>query len=176
MNFLKTLKSDLARITKPTIRGFLKNYFFPRGGVFRYIVWFRIMQKVKSNRILEIILGFPIYLIHRHYEYKYGIHANTNIEVGEGLFIVHGDGVHLNCTKIGKNFTCYQGATLGANKGGIPTVGDNVTVYTNAVVVGNIHLGDSCTVAASAYMDKDVPDNAVVAGIPAKVIKIKETK
>lgn len=131
------------------------------------------MQKVKSGKFLRVMFSLPVYLIHRHYEYKYEIHANTNINVGEGLFIVHGDGVHLNCAKIGKNFTCFQGATLGANKGGIPTIADNVTVYANAVVVGNIHLGDGCVVGANAYVDKDVPENAVVAGIPAKIIKMK---
>lgn len=79
---------------------------------------------------------------------------NTNMEfmrtqilkMGEGLFIVYGDGVCLNAKKIRKNFTCYQGVTLGSNKGGILSVKDNVTVYTNAVVVGNIHLGDGCSV------------------------------
>lgn len=129
------------------------------------------MQKVKTVKFLKITIGFPVYLIHRHYEYKYGIHANTNIEIGKGLLIVHGDGVHLNCSKIGENFTCFQGVTLGANKSGIPTVGNNVTVFTNAVVVGNIHLGYGSSVGANAYVDKDVPENTVVAGIPAKVIK-----
>ena len=152
---------------------FYKSLYFSKGGVFRYIVWFRIMQKVKQNKISKFILGLPVYIIHRHYEYKYGIHINTNIEVGEGLFIVHGDGVHLNCSKIGKNFTCYQGVTLGAGKNGIPLVCDNVTVYTNAVVVGNITLNNNCSIGANAFVSKDVPENSVIAGIPAKIIKEK---
>lgn len=173
MKLIKTLKKDFSRIATPSLWNFIKFYTFPRGGEFRYIVWFRIMQKVKQNKLSKILLGIPTYIIHRHYEYKYGIHINTNIEVGEGLFIVHGDGVHLNCSKIGKNFTCYQGATLGAGKGGIPVVYDNVTVYTNAVVVGDITLNNGCSVGANAFVSVDVPENAVVAGVPAKIIKEK---
>lgn len=170
MSLISFLKSDLARITTPSLYNFFKIYIMPRGSVFRYIVWFRIMQFVKKNKITKLLLGGGVYLIHRHYEYKYGIHANTNIEVGKGLLIKHGDGVYLNCTKIGKNFTVYQGVTLGADKNGIPTVEDNVTVYTNAVVVGNITLHSGCHVGANAFLNKSVDANKTVVGVPAKEV------
>lgn len=112
-----------------------------------------------------------VYLIQRHYEYKYGIHANANIYVGEGLHIMHGDDVHLNCEYIGKNYTVFQGTTLGAKHGGKPTVMDNVTVYTNSVVCGNIILHNGCSVGAQSYLDKDVDEGMFVAGVPAKIIK-----
>lgn len=130
------------------------------------------MQAVKKNKILMFFLGGSVYLIHRHYEYKYGIHANTNIEIGERLLIKHGDGVYINCTKIGRNFTVYQGVTLGADKTGIPMVEDDVTVYTNAVVVGNVILHSGSVIGANAFVNKNVEEHSIVVGVPArKIIK-----
>ena len=66
-SFVKTLKKDLARLCNPSIKGFLKEYFFPRGNTFRYVFWFRLMQAVKKNIITKIMFGFPVYLMFRHY-------------------------------------------------------------------------------------------------------------
>lgn len=55
--------------------------------------------------------------------------------------------------------------------GGVPTVGDNVTVYTGATVVGNVHLGDGCVIAAGVVVTTDVPANTLYAGVPAKHVK-----
>lgn len=108
----------------------------------------------------------------RHYEYKYGIHADTNIHIGKGLQIAHGDGVYLNCSYIGDNVTIYQSVTLGAKERyEIPRVEDNVTIYAGAVCVGNIILKDGCTIGANAYVQHDVEANQTVAGVPAKPLK-----
>lgn len=172
-SFVKTLKKDLARLCNPSIKGFLKEYFFPRGNTFRYVFWFRLMQAVKKNIITKIMFGFPVYLMFRHYEYKYGIHTNTNIKVGGGLKIVHGDCVYINCREIGENFTIYQGVTTGVSRdiGDIPLIKDNVKIYANSVVCGNITLDNNCCVGANSFVNFDVESNTVVAGCPAKVIK-----
>lgn len=139
--------------------------------MFRYVFWFRIMCYVKQRNIIKILFGFPVYLVFRHYEFKYGIHLNTNIQVGKGLKIVHGDGVYLNCKEIGEMFTVYQGVTLGVNgESGVPTVGNHVTVCTNSTVVGDIILGDNCNIGANSFVSHDVPCNTTVAGSPAKPI------
>lgn len=145
----------------------------PRGTVFRFDVWFRLLQWSRLTRLRKILISPVIYLILRHYEYKYGIHANANIYVGEGLLIKHGDCVYLNCEYIGENFTVYQGVTLGVKHRGRPTILDNVTVYTNSVVCGEITLHDGCVVCAQSYLDKDVAEGVYVAGVPAKEITRK---
>jgi serine acetyltransferase len=162
---LKTyIKSDLARLDHPSFRNFFRYYFFPQGTTFRYQTWFRLMQFVKNSRLLKYTVGPVVYLMFRHYEYKYGIHLNSNTPVGKGLCIVHGNGVYLNCRSIGDNFTCYQNVTLGKSRGGgIPSIGNNVTVFTGSVVVGNIMLNDSCTIGALSFVDKDVDQEALVA-------------
>ncbi len=140
--------------------------------MFRFTFWFRVLLYFKHEfgKYGSVI---PYYIL-RHYEYKYGIHANSNINVGEGLHIVHGDGIHLNCKEIGRNFTVYQGVTLGVDKnGGIPTICDNVSIYPNAVVVGDIIIGNGATIGANSFVNRDVACGDVIAGCPAKSIRIK---
>ena len=92
--------------------------------------------------------------------------------VGNGFKVLHPNGVYLNCRAIGENFTCYHNVTIGSKRGvGIPSVGNNVTVYAGAVIIGNVTLHDGCVVAANAFVNHDVEANTVVAGVPAKVIK-----
>ena len=167
-----TLKKDLARLTTPNFKGFIKEYFYPQGNMFRYVFWFRLMTKVKRTKGLQLLAPFA-YLIFRHYEFKYQIHANTNIHVGAGLKIVHGDGGYLNACYIGDNFTCYQTVTLGAKRG-LPTIEDNVTIYPGSVVVGGVLLNKGCVIGANSFVNKDVPMNEIWAGVPAKKIGTAE--
>lgn len=168
------IKSDLERIAEPTLKNFLKEYFSPTSICFRYVVNLRVVQAAKkANTLVKYIVGGPAYLRLIQRENKYGIHTNTNILIGKGLHIVHAGGVFLNVTSIGDNFTVLQNVTFGRRFAGdqIPTIGNNVTVCTNAVVCGGIMLHDGCTVGANSYVNQDVPANSLVAGSPAKVIK-----
>ena len=53
---------------------------------------------------------------------------------------------------------------------GHPVIGDNVVAYAGAKIIGNVHVGNNVVIGANAVVTKDVPDNAVVVGVPAKVI------
>lgn len=72
---------------------------------------------------------------------------------------------------IGNDCRIYQHVTIGAGKGGYPIIGNNVTIYANSVVVGNIRIGDNCIIGANSFVNVDVPDNTVYAGVPAKFIR-----
>jgi serine O-acetyltransferase len=92
--------------------------------------------------------------------------------------VVHNGNVFLNAQSVGDNFTIYQGVTVGdkLNYDGksekqIPTIKDNVTICTGAVVFGNITLNDNCVVGCNRVVTKNVEENTVVAGAPAKIIK-----
>ena len=77
--------------------------------------------------------------------------------------------------KIGTNLTIYPGTIVGrTGDGGVPTIGDNVFIGGGAKIFGGIKVGNNVTIAANSVVVKDVPDNAVVGGIPAKIIKFKE--
>lgn len=164
MRVLDEIFADLARITKPTVGNAIRWYFLPRGESFPYDVWLRLLQGVRRHRMLKLIFGPFVYWRYRHFEFKYGIHGNANIEIGPGLHVVHGPN-NLNAEKIGKNFTVRQFVTIGEHKGGRPTIGDNVTINPSAVVVGPIKLGDGCVIGALSYVSHDVPARMVVKGV-----------
>ena len=52
----------------------------------------------------------------------------------------------------------------------MPQIGDNVTVFSGAVVAGPVKIGDNSAIGANAVVTQDVPDNVIVGGIPAKII------
>ena len=77
---------------------------------------------------------------------------------------------------MGENCEVFQNVTIGSNrkeKEGrfMPIIGDNVSIGAGAVVVGAITIGNNVKIGANSYVDKDIPDNVVVAGAPAKIIK-----
>ena len=63
--------------------------------------------------------------------------------------------------------------TVGFGKGGKPVIGDNVRIYTGAVVAGKIHIGNNVTIAANSMVRQDIPDNCLVYGNPC-IIKRKQ--
>ena len=93
------------------------------------------------------------------------------LTIGGGFLAYHPYSTVLNAEKIGKNFTCLQCTTLGYGTGGKPIIGDNVLLGANVVVIGGIHIGDNVKFGAGSVVVKDIPDNCVAAGNPARVIK-----
>lgn len=84
--------------------------------------------------------------------------------IGKGALFEHNYATYLNAERIGENFRCLQLVTLGNGKGGRPTIGDNVSIYTGATVFGGIKIGNNVTIGAGAVVFKDVPDNCTVIG------------
>ena len=112
----------------------------------------------------------------------YQVKIPENIKLPhQGVGLVIGPGVIL-----GNNCKIYHNVTLGAKdnyakkcvdsdvwgkKDGFPRIGDNVLIGTGACVLGNIKIGNNVIIGANSVVLSDVPDNVVVAGNPAKVIK-----
>lgn len=99
--------------------------------------------------------------------------------VGPGLVIHHGHSSRVGSKHIGKNCQIWHNVTIGINKsfvGDRPIIGDNVCIYTGAIIYGGITIGDNATIAAGSIVYRDVPANAVVAGNPAYVIKLNGEK
>ena len=106
------------------------------------------------------------------------IHPRANI--GKNLFIDHGMGVVIGETsEIGDNVTIYHMATLGGISPSVnsneqrnikrhPTLKDNVVVGSGAQILGPVTVGKNAKIGANAVVTKDVPENAVMVGIPAK--------
>jgi len=114
-----------------------------------------------------------------------GIEIHPKAKIGKNLFIDHGMGVVIGETsEIKDNVTIYHMVTLGGISPSInsneqrdikrhPTLEDNVVVGSGAQVLGPVIVGKNAKIGANAVITKDVPENAVMIGVPAKNINTK---
>ena len=95
-------------------------------------------------------------------------------KIGKGMNTAHPYATVLNAESIGDNFSFLHCTTLGKKDGKRPIIGDNVSLGAHVLILGGIRIGNNVTVGAGAVVVKDVPDNAVVVGNPARIIKYNE--
>ncbi|WP_299226427.1 serine acetyltransferase [uncultured Psychroserpens sp.] len=97
--------------------------------------------------------------------------------VDGGLMCYHPFASVINAKSIGKNFEFRNGLTIG-NKSNdnrkLPTIGNDVVVGANVVIIGDITIGDNVIIGAGSVVVKDVPSNTIIAGNPAKIIQSQE--
>jgi len=137
----------------------------------RFMVTLRACQYFHKFNPLGII--FRIW--NKRLRVKYGLQFSHICTIGKGLYMAHYGNIVINSNVvIGKNCNIAQGVTLGNTKRGKrignPVVGNRVWIGTNAVVVGGITIGDDVMIAPLSFVNFDVPNKAVVAGNPAKII------
>ena len=104
-----------------------------------------------------------------------GIEIHPGAQIGEGLFIDHGEGVVIGETAVvGTDVTIYHGVTLGGTSlepgKRHPTIGDRVTVGAGAKVLGPVKVGSDSRIGANAVLVRSVDDHSVVVGVPGQVI------
>ena len=97
------------------------------------------------------------------------------VQIGEGTVFPHdalGSVFHSE-VKIGKNCKILHGVTMGGRAGhkGLPNIGDNVLIGVHAQILGNVKIGNNSIVGAGAIVTHDVPDNVVVVGNPARILR-----
>jgi serine O-acetyltransferase len=113
-------------------------------------------------------------LSHRFlYPPKEDLVISTNEGIGPGLFIQHGRSSGISVQKMGANCWINQHVSIGHKLPNEkpPIIGDNVRITSGAKIYGQITIGDNVTIGANAVVVKDVPPNCVVVGVPAKIIK-----
>lgn len=97
-------------------------------------------------------------------------------KIGKGMKIVHPFSTVINAEQIGDNFSCLHCTTLGAKGLLKPTIGDNVILGANVLILGGVRVGNNVTIGAGSVVVKDIPDNAIVVGNPARIIRYKISK
>ena len=178
----KIILSDIRRSVKGkiTIFTFIYNYCIKES--VKVSVWLRLGNYFYAKK--TFLFRFLFYfskVYYKHIEHKTGIQVPIGTDIGQGLkFFHHGCIIVAQSAKIGNNVSIHQGVTIGrvfaGNYVGVPTIGNNVVIFAGAKLLGNIKVGDGAVIGANAVVVKDVPSNAVVAGIPAKVISVDSNK
>jgi serine O-acetyltransferase len=95
---------------------------------------------------------------------KHSIDASHGVRAGPGLLLPHPLGIVIAPTvRIGANVRLLHNVTLaGDERARAPVVGDDVTVYAGAVIVGGVTIGDRCVIGANSLVTRDVPPDSIV--------------
>lgn len=108
----------------------------------------------------------------------YGINLGIGVNIMSGTILTN-DITIGECTLINLNCTIghdsiignYCELTPGVHISGHVEIGDFTSIGTGAVIIPNIKIGKNCIIGAGSVVNKDVPDNSIAVGVPAKVIK-----
>ena len=136
----------------------------------RYLALFR---KAGSCKFRPLKLYYTVKL--KLLSHKTHIQIPARTEIGEGFYIGHSGRVIINPeAKLGKNMNISTGVVIGVeNRGkrkGAPTFDGNCWIGANAVIVGNIRIGEDVLIAPLSFVNFDVPPHSIVVGNPAKII------
>lgn len=96
-------------------------------------------------------------------------------EIGAGLRLIHPSGLYITRAKIGDNFTVYQNCTIGIKgedkrEETFVHIGNNVTMYSNSSIIGNVEVLDDCVLGAFSCLLTSAKSSGVFVRIPAKKI------
>ena len=175
MNIFTLMKEDISTVFQkdPAAKSLLEVLFCYPG---LHALW--------GHRISHFLWKHKLYFIARvlsHISRFFtGIEIHPGATIGRRFFIDHGMGVVIGETsEIGNDVLLYKGVVLGGTslekKKRHPTLGNNIIVGSNAIIMGAITIGDNARIGAASVVTHNVPANATAVGIPARV-KIGATK
>ena len=138
--------------------------------VFRYL---KSLRKYEYYTNSGSLLRYWYRFYNRRLGLKYNLALPIN-KIGYGLYIPHIEGgIIINCRKMGNYCGINSGVVVGNKNTNdeVPEIGDNAKLTIGCKVIGKIRVGNNVVIAPNSVVIKDVPDNCVVSGIPATIIK-----
>ena len=145
------------------LKKYIKFLFVPEFGLNKAV---EFITSDNSNFFINKFSNFKIR--------KKNILVHSTSKIGKNLYLPHPYNIIIGeGAVIGNNCSIYHEVTIGQNKGKYPHLKDNVIVYPGAKIVGGITVGDNAIVGANSVVNRDVPDNSIVMGVPAKVVGIR---
>ena len=172
--FRQLIREDLFRYDGRLGAGaFLWAWRYEAG--FRITFMMRLCRMLRSRPLTRYGFYHVAAFLHQRSAVHHGVFIDPMTEVGGGLYLPHALNIVVNSRcRIGRNVNLSHGVTLGiANRGskvGTPGIGDEVYIGPGAVIFGAIRIGHQAAIGANSVVTKDVPDRAVVVGIPGAVI------
>lgn len=174
--FFKRLRADInaAKANDPAARS-------------KFEIWLTYsgVHALSAHRVANFFYRIHLKLIARIIsqwsKFCTGIEIHPAAKIAPGVFIDHGEGVVIGETaEVAEGCVLYQGVTLGGTGKETgkrhPTLEKNVMVSAGAKVLGSITLHEGAKVGAGAVVLKDVPANATVVGVPARVVRVNGSK
>lgn len=139
------------------------------GGILRYL---KLIRKAHfcNNRWIMYLYRYRL----KNWREKFGLELHPECSIGKGLYLGHPYNITINeKAVIGENCNIHKGVLIGMeNRGkrrGAPVLGNKVWVGINAVIVGNVTIGDDVMIAPNSFVNCDVPSHSVVYGNPCVV-------
>lgn len=142
------------------------NYLYNRIFNFSYKAHILVNKMLRTKSRIKIDYYF------NKLQKNYSMWISPTCKIGRNVHFMHLDGVTIGSgVKIGDNCTIYQQVTLGKEKDKFPDIGNNVTIYAGAKVIGGIKIGENAVIGTNAVVLQDIPSNSIAVGVPAKIIK-----
>lgn len=174
--YRELLRADGYRVYGQADARMLVNLFLGNPG-FKYCFWRRTCAFLASSAAGRLLLPLAERALIRN-TYRFGIDIPWRTKAGPGLYIGHFGGIVVGeGVVIGRNCNISHGVTIGqTNRGprkGSPTIGDGVYIGAGAKVIGGILVGNDVAIGANTVVTRDVPDHAVVVGMPGRVVSLE---
>ena len=104
------------------------------------------------------------------------VEIDRRARIGPGFYVMHRTGIVIGPASIGANCVIHHNVTIGqrvaAGDGGVPSLGDDVWIGPGATISGAITIGNGVTISAGSVVSRDIPDGALVAGNPGRVVQL----
>ena len=166
-NNRRAIREDLSHLTR--------KYHIKLSGLLGLIYclhndkYFRSLFYHRIGPVISLLIGW----------WRPGSHSLTlskSMRIGAGVNFAHPYATILNAESIGENFSFRHLTTVG-NKGfggARPRIGNNVTLGAQVLIIGGVTIGDNVVIGAGSVVVRDVPDNSVIAGNPAREIRSRK--